>query len=76
MQEAKNLEGAGKGKHVVVGPPWNRKIVKSRIPRQANTTTETPATLVSGAAEIKNRVTESETRNQGTHGDHGPQEGN
>lgn len=27
--QAKNLEAAGKGKHLVRGPPWNRRVVKA-----------------------------------------------
>ncbi|KAK3895646.1 hypothetical protein Pcinc_000569 [Petrolisthes cinctipes] len=36
-KEVENLEVNGKGKHVVVGPPWNRRIVKLRTAGQPTT---------------------------------------
>lgn len=54
--EVKNLYGAGKGKHTVVGPPWKRRIVKVREQRSIiDTQQQMPG--------HQNRITE-ETRTQ------------
>ena len=76
--EAKNLETAGKGKHIVVGPPWSRKVVKSRMQKPTNMIAETPVRI---AEEVQDQITQNSTMELGTvnqtpQENHGAQERN
>ncbi|KAK4298599.1 hypothetical protein Pmani_029050 [Petrolisthes manimaculis] len=68
-KEAKNMEENGRGKHVVVGPPWHRRIVKSRTTNQATahqTLQEEQVTAQQAPQEDQVPVTLQSQEEQGT----------